>query len=127
MTTQLQSILNFSQFYSNANSIRLPIKTAYKLSRLSAAIETEIVFYQTKFREIVAEYCLTDEAGNYIPTEDGQGFQLRSGTEEACAQALSELRSLEITLPDITFSIEEFDGMELTVQDMSGILPFITE
>jgi hypothetical protein len=34
---------------------------------------------------------------------------------------------LEITLPDITFSIEEFDGMELTVQDMSGILPFITE
>lgn len=127
MTTQLQSILNFSQFYSNANSIRLPIKTAYKLSRLSAAIETEIGFYQAKFREIIAEYCLTDEAGNYIPTKDGQGFQLRPGSEEACTQAMNELHSLEITLPNISFSIDEFEGMELTVQDMSGILPFITE
>lgn len=127
MTTQLQSILNFSQFYSNANSIRLPIKTAYKLSRLSAAIETEIDFYQTKFREIVAEYCLTDEAGNYIPTKDGQGFQLRPGSEEACAQAMKELRSLEITLPNISFSIEDFEGMELSVQDMEGIMPFIAD
>lgn len=125
MITQLYTILNFPQFYANTSSVRLPIKTAYKLSRLSTAINTEIEFYQNRFREIVTEYCETDENGNFIPTENGQGFQLRPGTEVECNAAVNELHSLEIILPDITFSIEEFEGMELSVQDMEGIIPFI--
>lgn len=127
MTTQLYTILNFPQFYTNTSSIRLPIKTAYKLSRLQSAISTEIEFYQNKFREIVTEYCETDENGNFVSTENGQGFQLRPGTEAECNAAVNDLHSLEITLPDITFSIEEFEGMELSVQDMEGIMPFIAD
>ena len=50
MTTQLYTILNFPQFYANTSSVRLPIKTAYKLSRLQSAISTEIEFYQNKTR-----------------------------------------------------------------------------
>ena len=127
MTTNIQSILNYPQFQVITTSIKLPIKTAYKISRLSKAIDQEITFYQTKFREIVEEYCQKDENGNYVPTVDGQGFQIISGKEAECNQAMIDLHSLEVELPDITFAIDEFDGMELTVNDLSGIMPFIVD
>ena len=76
MKTQLQTILNFSQFYSLTTPTKLPIKVAYKLSRLATAIETEVTFYQTKFREILNEYCLVDDNGNYVPTEKQVNWQI---------------------------------------------------
>lgn len=127
MKLQLQTILNFSQFYSLTTSRSLPIKTAYKLSKLSAAVENEITFYQTKFREILNEYCLIDDNGNYVPTDDGQGFKIQPGKEIECNQAMADLHNLEIELPNIAFNIDEFDGLELRIQDLNGIMPFIVD
>ena len=127
MKTQLQTILNFSQFYSLTTSHKLPIKVAYKLSRLATAIESEVTFYQIKFREILNEYCLVDDNGNYVPTEDCQGFKIQPGKEIECNQAMADLHNLEIELPDITFNIDEFDGLELRIQDLNGIMPFIVD
>ena len=127
MKITLQKILNYPQFYPLVSNAKLPIKTAYKLSRLNDAISKEIAFYQTQFREIVEEYCIKDEEGNYVPTNDGQGFRITAGKESECNTRLSELHQLEVELPDITFTIDEFDGVELRVQDLTGIMPFITE
>lgn len=127
MKTQLQTILNFSQFYSLTTSHKLPIKVAYKLSRLATAIESEVTFYQTKLREILNEYCLVDDNGNYVLTDDGQGFKIQLEKEIECNQAMADLHNLEIELPDITFNIDEFDGMELRIQDLNGIMPFIVD
>lgn len=127
MKITLQSILNYPQFYPLVSNAKLPIKTAYKLSRLNEAISKEISFYQTQLREIVGEYCIKDEEGKYVPTEDGQGFRIMAGKEAECNTRMSELHQLEVELPDITFTIDEFNGVELRVQDLTGIMPFITE
>jgi hypothetical protein len=127
MKTQLQTILNFPQFYSLTASTKIPIKTAYKLSRLADEIEKEINFYRTKFRETLSEYCLVDEDGNYAVTDDGTGYKIQPGKEVECNQAMEDLHALEIELPDITFTIDEFDGMELRIQDLNGIMPFIVD
>ena len=127
MKTQLQTILNFPQFYSLTSATKIPIKTAYKLSRLADAIEKEVNFYRTKFREILDEYCLLDDNGNYATTDDGTGYKIQPGKEAECNQAMEDLHALEIELPDITFSIDDFDGMELRIQDLNGIMPFIVD
>ena len=127
MKTQLQTILNFPQFYSLTTTTKIPIKTAYKLSHLADAIEKEINFYRTKFRETLDEYCLLDDDGNYATTDDGTGYKIQPGKEVECNQAMEDLHALEIELPDITFAIDEFDGMELRIQDLNGIMPFIVD
>lgn len=127
MKLTLQSILNYPQFYPLVSNAKLPIKTAYKLSRLNDAISKEITFYQTQLREIVEEYCTKDEEGKYVPTEDGRGFRITVGKETECNTRMLELHQLEVELPDITFTIDEFDGVELRVQDLTGIMPFVTE
>lgn len=127
MNTTIQTILDFSQFYLHTVNAKLPIKTAYKLSRLAKAADTEMDFYRTKFNEILAEFCQTDDNGKYVYTEDGQGYKILEGREYECNQAMTDLHELEIELPDITFTIEEFDGIELTINELDGIMPFIVD
>lgn len=82
-------------------------------------------FYQEQFREIVMEYSKKDEQGNFVPTIDGQGVMLAEETMEEAYAKLAELRDLDVTLPDIRFSIEAFEKVELTPEEMMILLPFI--
>jgi hypothetical protein len=127
MQLQMQDILNFSAFYDAVKSQKLGIKTAYKLSRLNKAIETEMQFYREKLQAIITEFGLFDENGMIVSVENGKGIKLRPGVETECFTATQELQLLEITLPDINFSFEEFENVELTVEEMNAAMPFWTE
>jgi predicted transposase YdaD len=127
MQLKMQDILNFVSFYDLTRSQKLSIKTAYRLARLAKVIEEEVQFYREKFQAILQEYGEKNENGQLVPTEDGSGVKLIQGMEEACFSAIHDLQELEVTLPDIKFSLEEFGDMELTTNDIGSILPFIEE
>lgn len=127
MQLQMQQILGFPTFYSLVKGSKMPMKTAYKLSRLGAAIDIELNFYREKLHSIINEFGRLDENGNPIPTDDGQGVKLRPGTETQCFAAMKELQEIEVNLPDITFTIDEFDGVELTVEELNNALPFFAD
>lgn len=127
MNITIQSILNFSTFYEIMRTQKLPIKIAYKLSQLNKAITSELEFYREKFQEIVWNYGEIDENGQLVPTEDGAGIKIKPGTESECYSAIQELQDLEITLPDIKFTLEDFSNIELTMTEIEPILPFIEE
>lgn len=127
MNTKIQSILNFPNLYEIVKNQKLPIKTAYKLAKLSKNVQGEIDFYREKFQALIWEYGEIDENGQLVPTEDGAGIKLKPGTESECYSAIQELQDLEIILPDITFTLEEFSNIELTMAEIEPILPFIEE
>lgn len=127
MQLKMQDILNFSAFYETAKSQKLPMKTAYNLARLARAVETELRFYHEKFQAIVLEFAETDENGLPVPTADGNGIKLREGTESKCMALIEELQNVEITLPDFSFSIEDFGNTMLSTEEVSAIIPFIAE
>ena len=127
MNTKMQSLLNFPNFYEIVKNQKLPMKTAYKLAQLSKVIQGEIGFYREKFQALVWEYGEVDENGQLIPTADGTGIKLKPGTEPECYSAIHELENLEVTLPDIKFSLDDFANVELTTAEIDPILPFIEE
>lgn len=127
MQLKMQQILGFPTFYAIVKNSRMPMKTAYKLSKLGVAIDTELAFYREKVQAVVSEYGLLDENGRPVPTDDGQGVKLRPGTEADCFAAMQELQDIEVVLPDITFSIDDFDGLELTVEELGHIVPFLVD
>jgi hypothetical protein len=127
MQITMQSILGFAPFYETVKSQKLPMKTAYRLAQLAKAVDSELQFYREKMQSIVAEYGEKDEDGHPISTEDGNGIKLRAGTEALCFNAIRELQELEVNLPDITFSIEDFGAIELSAEEMTVILPFIAD
>lgn len=127
MTIKISELLSFPAFYAAAKATKLPLKTSYKLSKLNAAVENELDFYRAKLKEIVGEFGEQDENGNPIPTEDGQGIKLRLGSEQECLIKINELADMEVILPDITFTLDDFGTLELSPDEMAAIMPFITD
>lgn len=125
MTIKMFHILNFSIFYAAARTQKMPFKTAYKLSQISNAVNTNMLFYQEKLKEIILEYGKLDEEGNPIFTEDKSSIQLRDGADVACASAINELQSLEVDMPDTNLTIDELNCLSLTLAETEAIFPFL--
>jgi hypothetical protein len=127
MTLKMYQLTDFPSLFEKMKSQKLPFKTSYRLTILANEIQKHLDFYQENFRNLLLEYSKKDENGNPIPTNDGQGVLLVEETmNEACAK-LSELRELDVDLPDYKFSPDMFGDIELTPVEMNVILPFIEE
>lgn len=127
MQLKMQDILGFSACYESIKVQKLPMKVAYRLAQLAKAADNEMQFYRDKLQAIVMEYGEMDSNGQPVPTEDGEGIKLKSGSEAACYKAMQELQEIEINMPDIFFTVEELDTIELSAIEISTLLPFIKE
>jgi hypothetical protein len=123
----LSNILSFSNFYNQIRSTSLPFKTAHKLSKLSKAIEEEIGFYREKMTELIEQYAQKDNDGNYVYINDGRDIAIVPEKIQECQTKIHELETMDIELPNITFSVEEFENTTLTVDELQPILPFIED
>lgn len=121
----MNEIINFGYFYEEVKNAKLSFKVLYKLSNLAKAIDEKTLFYREKLQEVLKEYAELDEAGNFIPTENGNGIKIKIGTENDCMTKINELQSLEVELPDIKFDIEDFGDIELTMEIFSLVTPFL--
>lgn len=120
---KLIEIINFNAFYEAVKDKALSFKTSYKLAKIAKAVEVETEFYREKFREIILECAELDENGAPITTDDGEGIKLRPGTEGECAQKINELQTMEVEFPDIKLTLDEFDGIDLTIDQVKAALP----
>lgn len=125
MKLKMYEITEFSTFFTKVKTQPLPFKTSYRLTLLSQEVDKHVSFYQENFRNILQEYGKKDENGNLVPTEDGQGIKLIEETMQEAYDKLTELRGLEVELPDIKFAIEEFEKVELSPNEMLVIMPFV--
>ena len=127
MKLKMQEITNFTTFYEVVKDEKLAIKTAYRLTKLTKAIENELGFYREKLQAIINQYAQLDEEGKPIPTEDGAGVKLRPETEADCYAAIYELQDIEVELPDIKFTFDEFEGTQLTIAQINTAMNFFEE
>ena len=125
MKLKMYELIDFSSLFQKMKSQKLSFKTSYRLTLLAKEVEKHIDYYQEQFRSLVIEYSKKDENGEPIPTEDGQGVLLIEETMTEAYQKLGELRELDVELPDIKFSIDDFDKIELSPEEMMIIMPFI--
>ena len=49
------------------------------------------------------------------------------GKEDECNLKIIELKELEVDFSQFEFALEEFDSLELTLAEMSSILPLIKD
>lgn len=123
---KLYEVISIQNFYTSVQDAKLPIKTAYKLTRLMRRVEEETQFYQAEFSKIVEEYALK-ENGAYVYSDDMTSIKIIEGKEDECTAKIEELKNLEVDLTEFEFSIEEFDCLDLSINQMYGILPLIKD
>lgn len=122
---KMYEVLALQDFCALTQDKKLPIKTTYKISRLNRRVEEELQFYQKEFMRIVNEYALK-ENGELVYSDDMTSIKIIPGKEEECSNKIVELKDLDIDI-DIAFTIEELEGLDLTVSQMGSILPLIKD
>lgn len=127
MKLKMQEITNFTTFYEAVKDSKLSVRTAYRLTKLTKAIESELGFYREKLQAIINQYAQLDEEGKPIPTEDGSGVKLRPETEADCYAAIYELQEIEVELPDIKFTFADFENTQLTTAEINSAINFFEE
>lgn len=123
---KMYEVLALQNFYASVQDKKMPIKTAYKLSRLARKAEEEVQFYQKEFARIVNEYALK-ENGQLVYSDDMTSIKIIPGKEDECNEKIIELKELEIDLAGIEFTIEELENLELTLAEMSAIFSLIKD
>lgn len=123
---KMYEILDFSKVYNSIKDEKMSIKTAYKLNKLVKKIEEENNFYNIKFHEIIEQYAEKNDQGEYQYIDENS-IKIKEGKEQECYKKVSELQNLEIEIPNITFSIEELGDINLTIDTVNMLMPFIEE
>jgi hypothetical protein len=122
----MYEILELQKLYVSIANTKMPLKTTYKFARLMKRAEEELTFYQEKFREIVEEYGVK-ENGEYKLINDGQSIAIIPGKEAECNTKLAELRNLDVSIDGIKFTIEELEGIDISVVELSCIMSLIED
>lgn len=107
------------------NEKEMPIKISYKFSKIFSQISTDFEFYSKKIQEILSKYGEKDEKGNFIVKDGMVPFQ--KDYVDLAMKELDELNSIDITLPEYQFSLEELESLSLTPAQVSSLTNFIKE
>lgn len=121
---KMYEVIGLQNFFATVADKKIPVKTAYKLSKLARRVEEEVQFYQKEFKAIIDEYA-KKENGQYVFAPDGLSIEVIDGKDDECNAKIFELKTIEVDLKDITFSIEEFENLDLTLAELDAIYPLI--
>lgn len=127
MVISMRQVLALQPVYDLIKKKTLPIKTAYKLSRLFKVIDSEARFYTEQLNTIIEQYALRDENGDKVTTNEGNSIQIAPDYIDLTSQKINELLSLDVELPDLMFSLDELDSLGLTMEEVNAFFPLIQD
>ncbi len=118
MKLKFFQIRELNNLYPKLKDAKLPLKTSYQLSLVFDEIEKRMTFYQNEFQKIIDEFAERDEAGDYVSSDDGAGVKVQKGKTDECNARVIELNQIDIDIPDLNLSIEDFGDLDLTLDEV---------
>lgn len=131
MIVKMKDIIAVSTFFKKINEDgngEMPFSVAYKIVRLAKAIEPEEDFYRSSLSKLVNECGEKDSNGEFVFIgERNENIKMKSDKILVFSDGLTELLNIDVTLPDIYFSVDEFAQNKISFGEMASLMPFIKE
>jgi hypothetical protein len=119
---------NLIIIYKLINEISDKVKnigTQYKFLKLKKLSLEEYDIFQQQYNTIL-QYAQTDDTGHII-TNDNGGILMKKDKTDEYQKLLKEFNDFEIQIPDIYFSLDELEPLNLTFDELELLMPFIKE
>lgn len=126
MKISLYNLIQVLTIEDKLSTQKLPIKVAYRLSKIFSRAREEANFYQEKLLEILKNYGEKDCNGEIITSENGN-VSIQKDKIDECSKELSELQNLELEIPDYSISLDSLETVKISLDEISVLLPFICE
>ena len=118
---QISQILNIIE---NNKNKRFDINTQYKMLLIKKKIKEDLELVEEQYQILLNLYGEVNEEGEFVKTEDG-GIKLKEGYQSECQKKIQEFNQLDVTIPDVYFTIEELESLNLTLFELEVLEPFI--
>lgn len=102
------------------------ILTQYKFIQIAKALENEQDILQEQISSLIIDYGERDEQEHLIQDES-KGIKIKKEYLNECSQKIYDIYELNIQMPDIYFSFDELDSLNLTLGELELLEPFIKE
>lgn len=123
---KILDFINVSKIFGQFTSVKISPKLAYKIMKFNKVLEEDQVFYQNKYNELIQTYSEKDELGEIMIDKSGIVKIMPDKIEEA-NQKLQELNNIEVEIPNIKFTLDELSELQLSVEEIYYLDPFIVE
>lgn len=101
-------------------------KMLYKISKIILRVNEEAEAYDRAKEGMVKKYSVEDENGGY-KTDDKGNYLIKAQLKDKFNEEFSALIHTKIQLNVNKFSVDDFDGLNLTPQQMIPLMAFIEE
>ena len=105
--------------------------TAYQLNKLQRAVTAELKYFQDQRRQLIEEYGQSRNATReeLVGGAESTVWEVLPTTPSwpMFLSRLNELLNVRVELPCQQFNLNMFDTIELSVQDISILEPFLVE
>lgn len=126
MKIKMKQVLALQASLEMLKQQKAPIKLIYKLTKLYNAALKETEFYTTQLKEIINKYTERDENGQPVMLEN-DGVQIKSEYILTAQNEINELLALDIDMPEVDIKIDEMNGIECNIEDLTPLIDFISD
>ena len=87
-------------------------------------IKEDLELVEEQYQILLNLYGEVNEEGEFVKTEDG-GIKIKEGYQSECQKKIQEFNQLDVTIPDVYFTIKEFESLNLTLFELEVLETFI--
>lgn len=126
MKMKMWQVLSILGIYDRVRESKVPAKVAYKFNKLCLALNDDAEFYKTELNKIIQQYGEKHEDGTFVFLDEGS-IKIKPEVYDDARKEISNLDNLDVDAPDVKFTVDELDGLQLSIEDFNRMLPFIEE
>lgn len=104
---------------------KLAFNLSYKIMKLLTSLENDIKFYNQKIQELLDNCAKKDEEGKYI--ENNGSISIQEDKFQDFQKEYQEIQECEIEIPNIKFTMEELNNLEISPKEAYILKSIIEE
>lgn len=124
MMYSAENLRGLSSLISRIKTKTFSIDTQYKFLKLLKVAKEEESYVDEQQVFLLENYAEKNERGQFIMSQDG-GFKIKQECLSECTQKILEINNRQVQLPDLYFSLDELAPLELTLEELELLEPFI--
>ncbi len=126
MRITMNDMVAINQILGEHKNDKMPLKTAYKFSKILTSFENDFTFFQEHYKEIIEKYAEKEDNGE-LKLDAANNFTISKENVQAYTTEMNELLNTEIEIPDYTFTLDELNILDITIQEAVSLNSIIQE
>lgn len=125
MIYKSKDLFSLKQIIDKIKTKSFSVETQYKFLKLYKIVCNELAIFDEQKALLLENYGERDSEGNFVV--EMNGVKISDDKVEECRAKVEELNNMEITFQDFYFSLDELSELQLSLEDMMYLEPFIKD